>query len=96
MIWIWILPWATCNKHKREKTIIYLNFDDDKNININLERKKFEEYVDQSSLKNTGWLVVPSFRKYEIEKKKRHFKFQNTVEFVLREILVLYSKLIFL
>ena len=45
---------SICHKHKRGKTIIYLNFDNDKNIDINLERKKFEEYVDQSSLKNVG------------------------------------------
>ena len=38
---------SICHKHKRGKTIIYLNFDNDKNIDINLERKKFEEYVDQ-------------------------------------------------
>ena len=30
----------TCHKHKREKATIYLNFNDDKNINIRLERKK--------------------------------------------------------
>lgn len=30
---------STCCKHERQKTIIYLNFDDDKNIDINSERK---------------------------------------------------------
>ena len=86
---------SICHKHKHGKTIIYLNFDSGKNIEINLQRKKFEEYVDQSSLKDVGWFVVPSFRKYKIEKERRHFKCENIVEFVLRRGLLFYSKWIF-
>ena len=72
---------STCCKQERE--VIYLNFDDDKNIDINSERKKFEEYVDQSSLKDGGWFAVPYFRKCKIEKERRHFKFENIFGFVL-------------
>ena len=74
---------STCCKHERQKTIIYLNFDDDKNIDINSERKKFEEYVEQSSSKDGGWFAKPYFRKCKIEKERRHFKFENIVGFVL-------------
>ena len=72
---------STCCKHERE--VIYLNFDDDKNIDINSERKKFEEYVHQSSLKDGGWFAVLYFRKCKIEKERKHSKFENIVGFVL-------------
>ena len=69
----------TCPKHKREKATIYLNFDDEKNIDIKLEREKFVEYVDQLLLRDSGWFVVPPFREY-----KRHLTFKRVAEFALR------------
>lgn len=73
---------SACHKHKREKAIIYLNFEDGKNIDIKLKREKLEEYVNNLLSKNSGWFVFPSFRKYKTQRKR--FRFQNTVEFVLK------------
>ena len=76
------LTLTTCHKDKREKATIYLNFDDDKNIDIKLEREKFVEYVDQLLLRDSSCFVVPSLREYKID--KRHLRFKNVVEFILR------------
>lgn len=72
---------TTCHKHKCEKATIYLNFDDDKNIDIMLERETFLEYVDQLLLRDSSWFVAPSFRENKID--KQHLRFENA-EFVLR------------
>ena len=64
----------TCHKHKREKATIYLTFDDDKNIDIKLERETFLEYVDQLLLRDSGLFVFPSFREYKIDKRHLRLK----------------------
>ena len=78
------LTLTSCHKYKRENATIYLNFDDDKNIDIDikLEREKFVEYVDQLLLRDSSCFVVPSLREYKID--KRHLRFKNVVEFILR------------
>ena len=68
---------TTFHKHKRKKATTYLNFDDDKNIDLKLERKTFDEYVDQLLLRDSGWFVVPSFKKYKID--KQHLTLKNVL-----------------
>lgn len=59
----------TCYKHSREKAIVYLNFDDNSDIDIKVEREKFECIVDNLLLKNSRWYLVPSFIEYKIKAK---------------------------
>ena len=72
----------TCFKHSREKAIVYLNFNDNSDIDIKVEREKFEDIVNDLLLKNSGWYLVPSFTEYKI--KAKWFKFSNVIEFVLK------------
>ena len=37
-----------CYKRSFEKVIVYLNYEDDKNIDVMTERKKFEDIVEDS------------------------------------------------
>lgn len=55
-----------CYKQSSDKIIIYLNFDDDKDNDIKVEREKFEDIVDDL-LKYSGWYLVPSFLEYKIK-----------------------------
>lgn len=59
----------TCYKHSRKKAIVYLNFDDNSDIDIKVEREKFECIVDNLLLKTSGWYLVPSFNEYKIKAK---------------------------
>lgn len=49
-----------CYVHKCEKTIIYLNFDDSKNINVKVEEDKIKECRDYLLLENSGWFFCSS------------------------------------
>lgn len=49
-----------CFKHSYEKTIIHLNYDDDKNMDIQTEQEKFEDIIDDSLLRNSDWYLVPT------------------------------------
>ena len=71
-----------CYKHSYEKAIVYLNYDDDKNIDIKTKREKFKDIVKDALLKNSGWYFVPSHTEYKIN--KRWFGHNNVVEFVLK------------
>lgn len=46
--------------HKREKVIVYLNFDDGNNNDIKIEQEKLEEYVDSLLPRNSGWFFSSS------------------------------------
>ena len=72
-----------CFVHKREKVTVYLNFDDDKNIDINLEQEKLEEHIDSLLPRNSGWFFSSS-RQYALERKRNCFKVKNIVEFISR------------
>ena len=71
-----------CYKHSYEKVIVYLNYDDDKNIDVKTEREKFEDIVEDSLLKNSRWYLVPCYT--ECKTNKRRFDHSNDVEFVLK------------
>ena len=55
-----------CYKHSYEKAIIYLNYDDNKIIDIKTEGKKLEDIIDNSLLRNSGWYLVPKYVEYLI------------------------------
>ena len=55
-----------CYKHSYEKAIIYLNYDDNKNIDIKTERNILEDIIDNSLLRNSGWYLVPKYVEYLI------------------------------
>ena len=69
-------------KHSYEKAIVYLNYDGDKNIDDMTEREKFEDIVEGSLLKGSGWYLVPSYIEYKVNRK--WFDYSNVVEFVLK------------
>ena len=71
-----------CYKHSFEKVIIYLNYDDDKNIDVTTEREKFENIVEDSLLKNFDLYLVPKYTEYKTNEK--WFEYSNVVEFVLK------------
>ena len=48
-------------KHLFEKAIVYLNYKDDKNIDIMAEREKFEGIVEDFLLKNIDWYLIPKY-----------------------------------
>ena len=73
-----------CYKHFYEKAIVYLNYDNDKNIHVKTEREKFEDIVEDSLLKCSGWYLVPSYTEYKVNPKQRWFDYSNVVEFVLK------------
>ena len=64
-----------CYKHSFEKAIVYLNYDDDKNIDIMTEREKFEDIVEDS------WYLIPTYTDYSVNTK--WFNYSNVFEFVL-------------
>ena len=65
-----------------EKVIVYLNYDNDKNIDIKSEREKSEDIVEDSLLKNFGWYLVPKYTEHKTNAK--WFDYSNVVEFVLK------------
>ena len=67
-----------CYEHSYEKVIVYLNYDDDKNIDIKTEREEFKDIIEDSLLKNSGWYLVPSYT--ENKTNKRWFDHNNLVE----------------
>ena len=71
-------------EHKREKATVYLNFDNDKNINIELEQDKLKEYVNYHLPIHSGWFLSSS-REYKLKRKRRYRRFENIVEFILRK-----------
>ena len=73
-----------CFVHKREKATVYLNFDNDKNINIELEQEKLKEYVNYHLPIHSGWFLSSS-REYKLKRKRRYRRFENIVEFILRK-----------
>ena len=70
-------------KHSFEQVIIYLNYDNDKNIDVMTEREKFEDIVEDSLLKNFGWYLVPKYTEYKANEK--WFEYSNVVEFVIKK-----------
>ena len=62
--------------------IVYLNYDDDKNIYVMTEREKFQDIVEHSLLKNFGWYLVPKYTEYKTNEK--WFEYRNCIEFVLQ------------
>ena len=58
-----------CYKYLFERVIVYLNYDDDKNIDVMTEREKFEDIVKDSLLKNFGWYLVPKYTEYKTDTK---------------------------
>ena len=62
------------------KSNYYLKFNNDKDIDIKVEREKFEYIVNDLLLKNSGWYLVPSLIEYKIKR----FKFSSVVVFVLK------------
>lgn len=42
-----------------------MNFDDDKKIDIIAEREKFEDIVEDFSLKNFGWYIASKYVEYK-------------------------------
>ena len=73
-----------CFVHKREKATVYLNFDNDKNINVELEQKTLKEYIYCLLPKESGWFLSLS-RECKLKGKSRSYKFENIVEFILRK-----------
>ena len=69
-----------CFVHKLEKTTVYLNFDNGKNINVQLEQEKLKEYIYCLLPKKSGWLLS-SPREYKLTGKSIFYKFENIVEF---------------
>ena len=66
-----------CYNYLREKVIIYIIFDDYKDIGIKVEREKFEDIVDDLLLKNSGWYPVPSFIAYKISNSNKKAQIQQ-------------------
>ena len=54
-----------CYKHSFEKAIVYLNYDNNKHISIIFERETFEDIVEDFSLKNFFWYLVPKYVEYK-------------------------------
>ena len=73
-----------CFVHKREKATVYLNFDNDKNINDEPEQKTLKEYIYCLLPKESGWFLSLS-RECKLKGKSRSYKFENIVEFILRK-----------
>ena len=46
-----------CYVHKREKALIFLNFNNNKNIDIKTEGKKLKEYLNSLLIENLGWFL---------------------------------------
>ena len=69
-----------CYVHKRGKTIIYLSFDDGKNIDIKALEDKLKEYLDSLLIQNSGWFFSSS---RQCLNERSYFKFKNIVEFNL-------------
>ena len=67
-----------CYKHYFEKVIVYLNYDDDKSIDVMTEREKFDDIVEDSLVKSSGWHLVPSHTEYKTNAK--WFYYSNVVE----------------
>lgn len=57
-----------CLVHKCEKIIVYLNFDNDKNIDLELAREKLIKYVDWLLPKHSRWFFSSS-REYKLKRK---------------------------
>ena len=79
-----IAIWIQCFVHKLEKTTVYLNFDNGKNINVQLEQEKLKEYIYCLLPKKSGWLLS-SPREYKLTGKSIFYKFENIVEFQFKE-----------
>ena len=62
-----------CYVHKRVKVFVFLNFHDNKNIDVKVEEEKLKEYLDSLLLENSGSFFTSS-RRY-IKSKRSHFKF---------------------
>ena len=75
-----------CYKHSLEKVIVYLNYDDNKNIDVMTEREKFEDIVEDSLLKHFGWYLVLKYTEYKTNAK--WFEYSNVVEVVLNRTTV--------
>ena len=71
-----------CYKHSFKKAIIYLNYEDEKNFDFMTEGDKFEDIVEDFSLKKLGWYLVPKYVEYEANAK--WFEYSYIVEFVLK------------
>ena len=71
-----------CYKHSFEKAIAYLNYDDDKNIDVKTEAGKFEDILHDFSFKNFGWYLVPKYVEYKTN--ANWFEYSYVVEFVLK------------
>ena len=70
-----------CYKHSFKK-IFYLNYNNDKNIDVKTERKKFEDIVENSLLKDFGWYLAPKYIEYKTNAK--WLQYDDVVEFKLK------------
>ena len=43
-----------CNEKKPEKVLVFLIFDDKKNVSVKIEEEKLKEYLDSLLLENSG------------------------------------------
>ena len=71
-----------CYKHSFERMIVYLNYDDDKKIDVMTEREKFEDIVEDSLPKSSSWNLIPSYTEYKVNAKQ--FDHSNIVDIVLK------------
>ena len=71
-----------CYKHFFEKAIVYLNYHDDKYIDIMTEREKFEDIIEDFLLKNSGCYLALTYTEYRVNAK--WFDHNNVAEFVLK------------
>ena len=65
-----------------EKFIVFLNFHDNKNIDVNFEEEKLRMYLYSLLLENSGCFFTSS-RHYIKNRKTHYFKFKNVVEFTI-------------
>ena len=64
-----------CFVHKREKATVYLNFENDTNINVELEEEKLKEYIYYLLPKKSGCFLSSS-REYKLKvyfKEESHY-----------------------
>ena len=82
-MWSWNrVSLKTLLRTKSWESFFFLNFDDNKNIDVKVEEEKLKEYLDSWLLENSGWFFTSS-RRY-IKSERSHFKFKKVAEFIIR------------